>query len=103
MDDEGTTPVDPTPDRAPAEHLATISYEGRFWEVYMEFQDRPEELDSCRARLRFDPADGNDGEEPVRTATIIIERTFEDAMRKGRSFADHQLSALLRSALPDPT
>ena len=88
-------------DAHPAEHLATISHEGRFWEVYLEFQDDAPESAAARARLRFDAADANEGEPVVRTATIIIEPSFDQAMRKARMFPDHQLVALLRSSLPD--
>lgn len=68
----------------------------------MEFEEDASWAGTSRARLRFEPADANEGELPVHTATIIIEPTYEEAMRKGRSFPDHQLVALLRSALPDP-
>lgn len=85
----------------PTEHLATIGHEGRFWDVYMEFEDEPGDGRLCRGRLRFDAADTNEGEPIVRTATIIIESSYEEAMRKARSFPDHQLVALLRSAMPE--
>ena len=89
------------PQPYPTQHLATIGHEGRFWEVYMELEDDPSRDTSCRGRLRFDAADTNEGEPVVRTATIIIEPSYEEAMRKARSFPDHQLVALLRLALPD--
>lgn len=85
----------------PTQHLATIGHEGRFWEVYMELEDERAGDPSCRGHLRFDAADTNEGEPAVRTATIIIEPSYEEAMRKARSFPDHQLVALLRSSLPD--
>ena len=91
------------PTATPAHHLATIGHEGRFWEVYMDFEDDPLAPQSCRARFRFQAGDMNEGEKDVRTAVIIIEPTYEDAMRKAKSFPDHQLVALLRSALPDPS
>lgn len=90
----------PTASTAP--HLATIGHEGRFWEVYVEFRDDPMKPGMCRARFRFQPADTNEGEPDVHTATIIIEPSYEEAMRKARSFPDHQLVALLRSAMPGP-
>ncbi len=101
METDAPNTTDPIP--TPAQHLATVGHEGRFWDVYMEFEDDPSQPRTCRARFRFDPADLNEGETPAHTATIIIEPSYEDAMRKARSFADHQLVALLRSALPDPT
>lgn len=84
----------------PGHHLASISHEGRFWDVYLEFEDDPRRPDSCRARFAFSPADVNDGEVPMRTTTIIIEPSFEEAVRRARTFDDHQLNALLRSVLP---
>lgn len=89
------------PEPQPAQHLATISHEGRFWEVYIEVMDEGANHATCRGRFRFDAADANEGEPVVRTATILIERSYEEVMRKARSFPDHQLIALLRSALPD--
>lgn len=91
---DGPTPID-------GEHVATISHGGRFWEVYLEFEDDPRSPDTHRGRLAFLPGDLNEGEEPARTTVIIIEPSYEEALRKARRFEDHQLSALLRSALPD--
>lgn len=91
---------DPTPP-VKGEHVATISHDGRFWEVYLEFEDDPRRPDSHRGRLAFVPADRNEGESPVRTTVIIIEPSFEEALRKAREFEEHQLNGLLRSALPD--
>ncbi len=99
---EGQPPETPDSGSSRVQHLATVSHEGRFWEVHMEFEDDPSWGGASRARLRFEPADVNEGEVPVHTATIIIEPTYEEAMRRARSFPDHQLVALLRSALPDP-
>lgn len=82
------------------QHLATIGHEGRFWDVYLEFDDDPRRPETFRGLLCFSPADANEGEEPVRTATIIIEPSFEEAMAKARDFEDHQLVGLLRSCLP---
>ena len=82
-------------------HLATISYEGRFWDVYLEFEDDPREPTSFRALLCFFPGDPGDNEEAARTTTIIIEDSFEAAMLKARGLDDRQLQGLLRSALPD--
>jgi hypothetical protein len=81
-------------------HMATISHEGRFWDVYLEFEDDPRRPDTFRALLCYFPGDAGDGEEAVRTTVIIIEDSFEEAMLKARSLEDVQLQALLRSALP---
>ena len=81
-------------------HLATISHEARFWDVYVEFEDDPRRPETYRALLCYSPADPGDEEEVVRTTVIIIEDSFEDAMVKARSLEDIQLQALLRSALP---
>lgn len=81
-------------------HLATISHEGRFWDVYVEFEDDPRRPETYRALLCYFPADPGDEEGEVRTTVIIIEDSFEEAMVKARSLEDVQLQALLRSALP---
>jgi hypothetical protein len=81
-------------------HLATISHEGRFWDVYVEFDDDPRRPETFRALLSYFPGDPGDEEEEVRTTVIIIEDSFEDAMVKARGLEDIQLQALLRSALP---
>lgn len=86
--------------RIPGHHLASISHQGRFWDVYLEFEDDPRRPDSYRGAFSFSPADANDGETPKRTSAIIIEPSYEEALRKARSFDDHQLGALLRSMLP---
>lgn len=98
-----TEPASPHPQGTPApgQHLATISHLGRFWDVYVEFTDDPRWPDTHRARLAFSPADPGDHEETVRTATIIIEPSFDAAMRTARSFDNHHFVALLRSALPE--
>ncbi len=48
-------------------HLATISHEGRFWDVYLEFDDDPRRPDTYRALLCYFPGDPGDDEEAVRT------------------------------------
>lgn len=89
-----------SPPPSSGHHLATIGHEGRFWDVYLEFEDDPRRPETFRALLCYFPGDPGDGEEPVRTTVIIIEETFEEAMLKARSLEDVQLQALLRSALP---
>lgn len=90
-------------DMTPSEsgsHLATISHDGRFWEVYLDFEDDHTHRTSHRGFLRFAPADG-EAEDSVRTATILIEQTDQAVVAKARSLGDHMLVALLRSVLPD--
>jgi len=82
-------------------HLATISHEGRFWDVYVEFEEDPRKPVGFRAGLCFFPGDPGDGEEPARTTVIIIENSFEEAMSRARGLDARQLQGLLRSALPD--
>ena len=82
------------------QHIATISHDGRFWDVYLDFDDDPRRPDTYRGFLSFSPADSEDDEGDVRTATIIIESSYEEAVRKARGFEDHQLAGLLRSAHP---
>jgi hypothetical protein len=84
----------------PGQHLATTSHGGRFWEVYLEFEEAARHTDSYRARLAFLPADQNDGEEVLRTIWVIIEPSYEEAMHKARGFEEHQFQAFLRSVLP---
>lgn len=83
------------------EHLAAISYDGRFWDVFLEFEQDPASAETYRALICFSPSDLNAGERPTRTTTIIVESTHEAAIRKAQSFEEHQLVALLRSTLPD--
>ncbi len=95
----------PAPHAAPLSnglHLTTISYDGRFWEVYLEFQDDPRSPSSYRALLCFSPSTGPEGETALRTTTILIEDSHEGVVSKARDFEDFQLQSLLRSLLPDP-
>lgn len=82
-------------------HVTTLAHDGRIWDAYLELDDDPHHPDTYRGRLRFDPADGAEEEEPARTTVIIIEDSYEDAVAKARSFDDRQLAGLLRSCLPD--
>jgi hypothetical protein len=82
-------------------HLATVSHEGRFWDVYVEFDEDPRRQDSYGASLCFSPADSEDGAGTVRTETILIEPSYEEVLHRARSFEAHQLVSLLRSCLPD--
>lgn len=83
-------------------HLTTISHDGRFWEVYLEFQDDPRVPKSHRGLLCFSPSTGAGAESALRTTTILIEDSHESVVSKARNFEDFQLQSLLRSLLPDP-
>ncbi len=89
-----------TQGRGPGNHLATVSHDGRFWDVYLDFDEDPAHPTSHRGFLRFAAADG-DAADSVRTTTILIEESDEEVVSKARSMQDHMLVALLRSALPD--
>jgi hypothetical protein len=92
-----------TPPGIPSDgqHLTTLSFEGRFWDVYLEFADDPRRADSSRALLCFSPSDRNDGEKVVRTTTIIIESSPQEVLARARALESYQLVGLLRSCLPD--
>ena len=98
MSDVGRPSNEPL--RSPGQHVASISHEGRFWDVYLEFADDPRRIDSFGGVLCFSPADLDSEEPPVRTTTILIERTFDEVVRKAPAMEAHQLQGLLRSALP---
>ena len=89
----------PPPSRG--QHVATVSHLGRFWDVFLEFADDPRRPDVFRGLLCFSPTDLNEGETAARTTTIIVESSYEAALRKARGFEEHQLVGLLRSVLPD--
>ena len=84
------------------QHLTTISYDGLFWEVYLEFQDDPSVPASFRGLLCFSPAAGAEAVSALRTTTILIEDSYETVVSKARALEDFQLQSLLRSVLPDP-
>jgi len=92
-------PASPTPPSS-GQHLATVSHAGRFWDVYLEFQDDPRRPDAFRGLLAYSPADRAEGEKLLRTIPIIIESSYEEAVRRARDLEDHQLIAFLRSLLP---
>ena len=95
----GPPPESPVP--SDGQHLTTISYGGRFWDVFVEFEQDPASAETYRALICFSPSDLNAGERPTRTTTLIVESTYEDAIRKAQSFEEHELVGLLRSTLPD--
>ncbi|MEX2529379.1 MAG: hypothetical protein WD960_01285 [Gemmatimonadota bacterium] len=82
------------------QHLATVSHDGRFWDIYLEFEDDPRRHDAYRGILAYSPADRNEGEQTLRTIPIIIEPSYEEAVRKARQLDNHQFVAFLRSLLP---
>jgi len=82
------------------QHLATISHEGQFWDVFLELDGDPRYMGSCRGMLAFSPAGSRGEEGVVRTAAILIENSWEEVADKARSFESRQLESLLRSALP---
>jgi len=80
--------------------LVTISYDGRFWDVHLEFEESLRHGDAHRAALAFVPTDRAEHEAVVRTISVIIEPTYEEAVRRARQMEPHQLEAFLRSLLP---
>jgi hypothetical protein len=82
------------------QHLATISHEGRFWDVYLEFEEDIRKPDAHRAILAFAPLDRVADDGVLRTIPVIVEPTYEDAVRRARSLEAHHLVAFLRSLLP---
>lgn len=82
--------------RTERQHLATVSFDGRFWDAYLDFTERPDSA-AYRAFVSFSQADAPD-EDPVSTTVIFIEPSLDDILLKARSFSDHQLVSLLRSA-----
>ena len=81
------------------QHLSTISHDGRFWDVYLEFTSDPRQPSSYRGLLCFSPADGDP--DFRRTTIIIIEESYEEALRTALALEEYQLQGLLRSVLPD--
>lgn len=79
-------------------HLATLAHEGRIWDAYMEPEGEPSTREPVRARLRFSSPEADRFH---RTAVIIIEPSWEEAVRRARELDDRQLTALLRSVLPE--
>jgi hypothetical protein len=93
-----SSPRDEVP--SPGQHLATISHQGRFWDIYLEFEEEVARRAPCRARLAYSPADRADGEPILRTIPVIVEASPEEALGRAREMENHQLVAFLRSLLP---
>ncbi len=81
-------------------HLATLTHEGRFWDVYLELEEQRLPGDPARGRLAFSPGDPAEGEAPIRTAQIFIEPSAEQAVARARDLREHHLLGLLRSCIP---
>lgn len=82
------------------QHLATVSHDGRFWEVYLEFEDTPRGTDRYRALLAFSPVDRAEGELTIRTIPLLIEDSYEEVVQRARRLEEHHFTAMLRSLLP---
>jgi hypothetical protein len=82
-----------------AEHLATISHDGLFWDAYLELAESQERGAPVRGRIAFSAA-GEPGLEAVRTATIFVEDSTQDVLARARELKTHQLVGLLRSCAP---
>ena len=87
--------------RSEGPHIATISEGGRFWDVYLEVVEDIRRPEMCRALLCFSPADGGERDTLLRTAPILIEPSYGEAMAKAGEMSEHQLVAMLRSCLPE--
>ena len=90
------------PTSQPGVHIATIAHEGLIWDTYLDFEEHLHPAAGYRARLRFEPPTGTEGQGSTETTVIIIEDSYEEAVAKARSFDDRQLQNLLRSTLPEP-
>ena len=81
-------------------HLATVSFDGRFWDAYLELMESQGPGEPARGRIAFSAADAGEAT-PVRTATIFVEDSAQDVVARARELKTHQLVALLRSAVPE--
>jgi hypothetical protein len=93
MTESGDTP-------SPGQLLSTVSHEGRFWDVYLEFEDDLRRSNRYRALLAFSPVDRAEGEGTLRTIAVLIEDSYEEVIHRARLLESHHLSAFLRSLLP---
>ena len=90
----------PDPVAPDAQHLSTISHQGRFWDIYLELDNEGGFGTPWRGRLAYSPADRGENEFTLRTIPVIIETTRDDALRRAYHLEGHQLVAFLRSLLP---
>ncbi len=81
-------------------HLATVSFDGRFWDAYLELAESQGPGEPARGRIAFSAADAGEAT-PVRTATIFVEDTAQEVVGRARELKTHELVALLRSAVPE--
>jgi hypothetical protein len=81
-------------------HITTISYEGSFWEILLDFERDPTQVATFRGFLCFSSANEESALEEFRTSVIIIEDSFEKALSKAQGLEEHHLQSLLRSLLP---
>ena len=80
-------------------HLATIAHASLIWDAYMEQEGDDTGRGMVRARVRFSSPEAD---RFFRTAVIIVESSWDDAVRCAKAFDERQLSALLRSVLRRP-
>jgi hypothetical protein len=80
--------------------ITTVSHDGRFWHVFLEFAEHLQPGDRYRALLAFTPADQGESEGTLRTIPLLIEDSYEEVVRRARALDAVQLSAFLRSLLP---
>lgn len=78
-------------------HLATVAHEGRIWDAYVEQEDASRPGAMARLRLRFSSPEAD---RFYRTAVLIIEPSWEEALARARALDEHQIQGLLRSVLP---
>jgi hypothetical protein len=90
----------PDPVAPGGQHLATISHQGRFWDIYLELDNDGGPGTPCRGRLAYSPADRGEDEFALRTIPVIVEATRDEALRRAHQLEGHQLVAFLRSLLP---
>ncbi|MDE2803743.1 MAG: hypothetical protein OXN18_01215 [Gemmatimonadota bacterium] len=92
-----SVPPDADDGSAPGIHVTTFTHEGRFWDVHLEFVDEGQATEFCRGRLCYIPTDQADHEEPIRTAVIFIEPSYEEVRQAALALDRYNLAALLRS------
>jgi len=94
-------PPHPASPPHPGHPLATVGHLGRFWDVFLEFEDLSRRTgEPHRAFLVYSPVDRAEDEPVLRTVAILVEPSFEEVMHRARGLNEHQLVALLRSLLP---
>ena len=97
-----TTPPSGTPSIHGKQHITTISHQGSFWEILLDFERDPAQADTFRGFLCFSSSNEEPSHKDLRTSVIIIEDSFEKALGKAQNLEEHHLQSLLRSILPEP-